>query len=134
MSIHTAVARFRQRQADLFTDEATIRRPSTSGSLNPTTNVWTPTAATQIYSGVCLIRAMAWEGTDAEVGAIETRLRRYRAKFPVDTSIEKDDIITPTESTYDASLIGRFFRVTDVIRDGWEISRWAICEEVTGDV
>ena len=133
MSLDAAIARFRQRQADLFRDEATVDRPAGTGSLDPNTGVWTPGASTEVYSGPCLIRAFAWEGTDVAVGGTEVRLRRVRAKFPVDTDLQVDDMIVPTASTYDQSLIGISFRVTDSFRDGWQITRICIAEEVTSD-
>lgn len=130
MTVDSARARFERRQRDLFRDEATVTRPATTGTLNPTTGAWTPNAATTIYEGECLLRGFAWEGTDVEVGGVEVRLRRLRAKLPVNTDIRKDDMIVPTSSMYDSSLVGKSFRVTDVVRDGWQITRWAIAEEV----
>jgi hypothetical protein len=132
MSLDTAISRFRRRQADLFRDTATVKRPSTTdGTLDPVTGEWTPATATTIYTGACLIRAFVWEGTDVSVGGTEVRLRRVRAKFPVDIDIQHDDMIIPTASTYDESLIGVSFRVTDSFRDGWQIARVCIAEEVT---
>lgn len=131
MSVDSAIARFRRRQADLFRDEGTLSRPVTGGSLNTTTGVWTPTTTAEIYSGPCLLRSFTWEGTDVEFGEIEIRLRRLRAKFPVDTDVQLDDIFVPSASIHDESLIGLSFRVTDVVRDGWQIVRIAIMEEIT---
>jgi hypothetical protein len=133
MTLDAAIARFRQRQADLFRDEATVDRPAGTGSLNTTTGDWTPSASSEVYSGPCLIRAFVWEGTDVEVGGTEVRLRRIRAKFPVDTDIQVHDMIVPTTSTYDESMVGVSFRVTDAFRDGWQIARVCIAEEVTGE-
>lgn len=109
---------------------ATVTRPGEGGTLNPTTGVWTPATTTVIYSGPCLLRAFTWEGTDVQHGDMEVRLRRVRAKFPVDTPVDMDDIIVPTASTYDSSMVGLSFRVTDVARDGWQIVRWTIAEEI----
>lgn len=133
MTVDSIISRFRRRQADLFRDEGTLTRPATigAGSLNTTTGVLTSTAATTIYDGPCLLRAFAWEGTDVEFGAIEVRLRRVRAKFPVDTDAQIDDIFVASASTYDPSLIGISFRVTDAFRDGWQIARVCILEEIT---
>ena len=133
MSVDTAIARFRQRQQDLFRDAATVERPAGTATFNATTGEETPDPATQTYSGPCLIRGTTWEGTDAEVGGDAIRLRVFQVKFPPDTDVEIHDVVTPTASTYDSSLVGRSFWVTDVGRDGWQISRWAICKEITGD-
>ena len=132
MSIDSAIARFRRRQQDLFRDEATVSRRVIGGVLDTTSNVWTPTAATIIYAGPCLLRAFTWEGTDVQYGDAETRLRRVRAKFPPDTDILMDDVVVPSASIYDPSLIGVSFRVTDAFRDGWQVARTVILEEITG--
>lgn len=131
MTLDTAIARFRRRQADLFRDEATVQRPSGTGTLNPVTGVFTPDPATIIYVGPCLLRAFVWEGTDVEAGGAEVRLRRVRAKFPDDTDVRHNDTIVPSSSVYDPSLVGVSFRVTDAFRDGWQIARVCIAEEVT---
>jgi hypothetical protein len=133
VSLDSARQRFERRQRDLFRDTAVLERPSGTVSFNTTTGLYDPNAPTQIYSGACLIRGFAWEGTDIEAGGDELRMRRYRVKFPKDTDAQVDDIVRPTASEYDASLVGLSFRVTDVLRDGWQISRWCICEEVTSD-
>jgi hypothetical protein len=133
VSLDSARQRFERRQRDLFRDTAVLERPSGTVSFNTTTGTYDPDSPTQIYSGACLIRGFNWEGVDSEVGGDEVRLRRYRVKFPVDTAAQLDDIVRPTASTYDSSLVGLAFRVTDVVRDGWQISRWTVCEEVTGD-
>ena len=133
MSVDSARQRFETRQRDLFRDTAVLERPSTSVTFNSSTGTYDPDAPTEVYSGACLIRGFAWEGTDLESGGEEVRMRRYRVKFPIDTAAQVDDIVRPTASTYDASLVGRSFRVTDVPRDGWQISRVCICEETTSD-
>jgi hypothetical protein len=133
VSLDAAISRFRRRQADLFRDEATVSRPPTptAGVISTTDNTFTPTAPTEVYDGPCLLRSFTWEGSDAQYGDIEIRLRRLRAKFPVDTDIRMDDVVVPTTSIHDESLVGVGFRVTDVFRDGWQISRVAILEEIT---
>lgn len=130
MSLESAIARFRIRQRDQFRDEATVSRPNPGGAM-AAGDVWIPTAAAPVYSGPCLMRAFTWEGSSTVSGDQEVRLRRLRAKFPVDTDIERDDVVVPTSSTYDESLPGVAFRVTDAFRDGWQICRVAILEEVT---
>jgi hypothetical protein len=133
MSVDTAIAYFRQRQQDLFRDAATVERPTGTTTFNPTTGAEEPDPPTLMYSGECLIRGTTWEGTDVEVGGDAIRLRVFQAKFPPDTDVEVHDIVTPTASIYDSSLVGRSFWVTDVGRDGWQIARWAICKEITAD-
>jgi len=135
MTVDTAIARFRRRQADVFRDTATVTRPGTAdGTIDPTTGVYTPPTTTTVYQGPCLLRGFAWEGTDAQYGDIEVRLRRVRCKFPVDSDIRMDDVVVPSASVYDPSLVGKSFRVTDAPGDGWQISRWTIVEEITEPV
>lgn len=134
MSVDTAIARFRVRQRSVFRDTATVTRPGEGGTLNPTTGVWTPAVTTAVYSGACLLRAFTWQGTDVQHGDVEVRIRGVRAKFPVDTPIEMDDVVVPTASTYDESIVGISFRVTDVFRDGWQISRVCILDEIVEGV
>lgn len=132
MSIDSAIARFRRRREQLHRDEASVMRPpATPGTLDPVTGEWTPAAPTRVYCGACTVRAFAWEGTDVFVGGTEVRLRRVRATFPADTDIQHNDMIIPSASTYDESLVGVSFRVSDVFRDGWQIARVAIAEEVS---
>lgn len=133
MTLDSARARFQRRQADLFRDTATISIPSTSGSLNPTTGVWTPNAPTVIYSGRALVRSFTWQGTSVEFGEEPVRLQRVRAKFPFDTVVDVSNIVTVTSSSYDAELVGRRYRVTDVFQDGWQICRVVIAEEVVDE-
>lgn len=130
MSVDSAIAHFRRRQADVFRDEAILERPSGTTTFDPETGTEVPGPPTPVHTGPCLIRAFKWEGTDAEAGGVEARLRRFQVKFDVDVDARKDDIVRPIASTYDGSLVGRSFRVTDVARDGWQISRWLICEEI----
>ncbi|HEY7824815.1 MAG TPA: DUF6093 family protein [Acidimicrobiia bacterium] len=133
MSVDAAIAFFRDEQENVFRDAAKIELPGTGDPvLDPETGVLVPPARTQTYSGPCLIRGVTWEGTNVEAGEADLRLRVFNAKFPVDTPVEIFAIVTPTASTYDGSLVGREFWVTDVLRDGWQISRSVICKEVTG--
>ena len=133
MSVDAAIAFFRAQQEDVFRDEATIERPGTGDPvLDPETGQLTPPPPTQLYSGPCLIRGVTWEGTNVEAGEDDVRLRVFQAKFPVDTPGDVYDIVRPTASTYDESLVGRRFWITDAGRDGWQIARWFICKEVTG--
>lgn len=134
MSVDTARARFERRQRDLFRDEATVTRPGEGGTLDPVSGVWTSAATTTVYEGACLLRGFNWEGTDVQLGDQEVRLRRARAKFPVNTAIRMDDVVVPTASTYDAGMVGKSFRVIDVPNDGWQISRWTIIEEIVEGV
>jgi hypothetical protein len=129
MTVDSAIARFRRRQADLFRDEATVRRPTGTGTLSSTGD-WTPATGTLVYDGPCLIRGQRWEATEVQVGGTEALLPHFTGKFPIDTDVVRNDIVTVTASTYDEGLVGKAFRVRDPHNDGWQISRWVILEEV----
>jgi len=133
MTVDSAIARFRSRQVALFRDEATVTRGASGGTLNPDTGVWTPAAGTTVYDGPCLIRSQSGAGIDVQIGGTEIRLRQTQVKFPSDTPVEVDDTVTATVSNYDDSLVGVPFRVIDIVRDGWQISRVCILEERTDD-
>lgn len=134
MTVDSAIARFRERQASLFRDDATVTRGGGGGTLDPNTGIWTPNTGTTVYSGPCLFRSAASAGIDVQLGGTEIRLRQTQVKFPANTPVQVDDMVIPTVSTYDAALVGVPFRVTDVIRDGWQIARVCILEEETRDV
>lgn len=131
MSLETAIARFRRRQADLFRDTARIERPSGTTTLDPNTGQETPDPPTLIYEGACALRGMRWDGTDVEAGGGEVRIKGSRIHFPTDTAVLHKDLVTFTGSIYDPSLVGRTFVVIDVPPEGWQISRWVLVEEVT---
>jgi hypothetical protein len=42
-----------------------------------------------------------------------------------------DDVVVPSASIFDPSMVGVAFRVTDAPSDGWQIVRWVILEEIT---
>lgn len=135
MSLDSAVARFRQRQADLFRDEATIAAPG-ARVFNPTTNSYSTPAGATRYAGPCLIRPLGVGGgaTHAQVEAQETNvsLLRLLAKFPANTPVELDDVVTVTSSTYDAALADRSFVVVAVDVDGAQVSRRVTIEANLG--
>lgn len=132
MGLDQAVRRFRSRQRRLFRDEGTITRPSGTSTFNPVTGLEAPDPGDAIYSGVLQVRpASERSGRDAQAGEREIRLGGLILKLPVDTPIDVDDELTLTVSRYDADLVGRTFRITDVLRDGRQIARVAVLEEVT---
>lgn len=132
MKLNSAIAYFRRKQQELFADEATVNRPrpAQEGTLNSTTGVWTPDAATEVYTGACLIRTPRWEAAEVEAGGTNVLLPHPVGKFPPNSDVLRGDIITVTSSTHDEGLVGRSFKVRDEHPDGWQICRWLILEEV----
>lgn len=129
MSIETAIARFRTRQADQFTTTATVNRPIGEPVFDPQTG-----DVTQDYeltfSGGCKIRPDSTRST-AEVDAGETSvaLPDFNAKFPVDTDIQRGDVVLVTASRHDAGMVGKTYTVAMAQNDEWQIARVAILDQ-----
>lgn len=133
MSVGTAIKRFRRRDRKTWRSEGRLTRPSTADpEFDDDTGEEEAGEPTQIYEGRCQVRATSGTGRrDVQVGEREARLSSLRAKFPADTDVRVDDWLEITASTYDAGIVGRTFRVTDVLWDDWQINRVAMLEEVT---
>lgn len=131
MGLAETIAYFRRAEEELFTEAVLVERRTASGAFNPGTGtIGAPTVQT-VYVGPGNLRSHKWEGTDVTTGEREVRLRGTRVKLPADTGLQKDDDVFVTSSIHDADLVGRVYRVTDVLHDGWQIVRVAIVEEVT---
>lgn len=128
MSIETAIARFRAKQAVQFTDEATVSRQVGDLETDPDTGAVTRTFE-EVYAGPCKIRPAETIGRDVTAGETELRLLRMEGKFPVDSDIRENDVVVVSSSTYDAGMAGRQYRVTDAPADAWQIARVAHLEE-----
>lgn len=129
MSIDTAIARFRARQAEQFSDEVTVSRPVGELVTDSTTG-----AVTQTYDSIyedrpCKIRPAERSGNDVAAGETELRMVDMVGKFAVNDDIRKDDILTVTASLYDTSMVARQYRVTEAPADAWQIARIVGLEE-----
>lgn len=130
MTVDTAIARFRRRQQDLFRDELTVTR--TVGEPEWDINTGEPLHTTTVtYIGSGLVRAQNWQGTKTMYGGDPVTVGDTFARFPPDADVDYGDTITVTASTYDEALVGRTFRVIRPLRDGWQIARKCIVEEIT---
>ncbi len=128
MTIDTTITLFRNAERALMTSTVTIVRNVGEPSFNTTTGVLVQ-GTDPVYSGDALIRSNMWEGSDVQAGQQEVRIRGVKIKLPTDTLVRYDDIVTVTASP-DARMVGKVFRVTDVMVDDWQISCSTICEEV----
>lgn len=129
MSVDSAVAYFRRRERALMTSTGTLVRDDGEPVFDSDTGDYSQPTTT-IYTGEALVRANQWEGADTEAGETEVRLRTARIKFPADTPVLRDDRFT-VDSSPDARMVGRTFRITDVLVDDWQISGTTFGEEVT---
>lgn len=128
MSVATAIARFRSKQAEQFGETVTVGRQVGELATDADTGAVTRTFTT-VYAGRCKIRPAGHVGSD--VRAAETELRRIEmiAKFPVNQDIRKDDVVTVTASKFDTTMVGRQYRVTEHPADGWQIAKVVGLEE-----
>jgi len=112
-----------------MTSTVEVTRVTGPPSYDPDTGTVTEPTST-IYVGDALVRMNAWEGADVQAGDTEVRLRTARAKLPANTLVLRDDRLRVIASK-DARLVGRVFRITDVLVDDWQVSCAVFLEEVT---
>jgi hypothetical protein len=129
--IDSAIARFRQREQALMRSTCTVVRvdPIDAGFYDSNAGTWVP-VSTQMYAGPCLVRpARGLVGSEETRADDEVRIVRYVIKLLADAAVQKDDVVTVTSSP-DPDLVGRAFRITDVLSDDWQINRRCAAEEV----
>lgn len=134
MSVDLAIRRARRRELKTWRSEGQLTRASTTPpTFNEGTGEETPAAPDVIYTGRCQVRILdSGAGRrDVQAGEREIRIGTLRAKFPHDTPAKVDDRFKVTACKHDAGLVNRTFRVTDVLRDEWQVARVALLEEVT---
>lgn len=123
------LAVFRNLVSTSLPDRCTIERPSTGGTLDPSTGVWTPAAATVVYSGPCLVRPASQIEQQRLFGGGEVTLQRFVAVLPYDAAdIDIDDRFTLTSST-DLHGDDRRFHVAAVGAGSWAVDRRLGLEE-----
>lgn len=132
MSIDSLIARSRLKLAEQLFEDATFTRVAGTPILNTTTGQWdTPTIT--VYEGPCKIRPQDRQGIDIDAGDASVRLSRYEAKLPADTDLQVNDEGVCTASRHDGGLVGRRFRVSDVLADSWQVGRVVILEHIGSD-
>lgn len=128
MTIATAIARFRARQAEQFTDSGTVYRQVGELTTDPDTGAVTRTFAA-VYVGPCKIRPAERSGSDLTTGETEVRLIDVAGKFPVDTDLRLNDVLVMDDSAYDTTMAGRQYRITEANADAWQIAKVVGLEE-----
>ena len=113
----------------LMVDACTISRPTTP-TLNRSTSVLTPGAATTLYSGACRLKAQRVPRNE-EAGERLTVVARYEVALPF-ASLAADDLdvgdtVTITASG-DTRLVGQLFRVL-AVDFGSTATAWRIAVE-----
>lgn len=134
MSIDTTVQRKRAKERRTWRSEGRLTRASDGpAELDEDTGKQTPAAPELIYEGPCQVRLSAG-GTgrrDAQAGEQEVRLSSLRAKVPHDVDARVDDWLEITASKFSENLVGRKFRVTDVLWKDLHVVTEILLEEVT---
>lgn len=129
MSVASAIARFRAKQAEQFTTTATVHRLVGEPTFDDDTQEFDQDYDL-IYTGPCKIRPDRNRSAD-DVDAGETLVGRpdFDGKFPVDSDIQRDDVVTVTGSAFDPGMVGRTYTVRKAQNDEWQISRAVTLEE-----
>lgn len=117
MSAESAMRDGRQIARTLLLDVGTITRPgSGSGTLDPSSNDYTPPASTTIYTGACRVRKPT-TGREEQIvfGDINTTITRHIVNLPVEAPIVNlGDVFTLT-STNDPQILNVALRVVAVV-------------------
>ncbi len=129
MTLDSLISRSRTKLAEQFFEEATFTRVHGDPVFNADTGEYEPTTTT-VYEGPCKIRPQGTQGFDINVGEASLRLVSYEAKLPADTDVRVNDEAVCTASRWDAGLVDRRFRVTDVPGDSWQVGRVVVLEHI----
>jgi hypothetical protein len=129
VSIATALTRFRAKQAEQFSQTCTVHRPVGEMTYDPDAQESTqPTEL--LYTGLpCKVTSNERAGSDVDAGETEVRLVDMMVKFPIDTDVAMNDVVTITASTYHPLSVGKQYRILDVDDREWQISRRCTIEE-----
>lgn len=111
-------------------DTGTITREGSGGTLNESTGVWTPAAASTIYTGKMRFVA-ASSASESDFGDVDITTAPYMVQVPWDAgAIEPGDRVDITVSS-DGLSDGFTLRVVSVRRTSFLISRQLVCELLT---
>lgn len=130
MTVDTAVAHFRTREASLMTSTVTITRSAGAGTYNSTTGGYgSVPAATSVYSGIGYCRPFSRDqATEETVVDQGVTTGRYIVKIPhTTTTVQPDDLVAVTS----AGDTFPTMRVISAEVDDWVVTRRLVCERVT---
>lgn len=134
MTAAGATLRGRAAAEGLMVEACTIGRPSQSHTTNNVTGAVTYTSA-PLYTGKCRVQMMTGTRGDNLLQAGERAFSVQSAIISIPITvvgIRVDDVVTITASTLDGDLVGRTYRVEDIIHKTFLTARRLICQEVTG--
>lgn len=131
MSAATALARGQQLAESLMVDACVIRRITYVS--DPVTGVQSAMGP-EIYSGRCKIQSTAAAASSRrdEAGQASRLVLPMELHLPVSaTGLAADDQVTVTASAHDADLVGRLFRIRDLMHKTMPTARRVGIEEIT---
>lgn len=131
MSIATAITRFRLRQAEQFTQKATVRRPLGQMVYDAELGEDVQFVAVLHVDAPCKVTALSdtSKGRDVQAGETKVRLADGEIKFHVGLDVAVDDLVEITGSLYHPLSVGKHYRVTDVDEREWQIAHKCVIEE-----
>jgi hypothetical protein len=125
------VMRGRAQIERLMVDACLIDR-KTGSVLDEDTGDYVDTYAT-VYEGKCRVQDSGLSGHQVDAGDRPVELQTRTLQVPMTvTGVKVDDRVQVTASVLDADLVGRTFRVTDLMHKTHATARRLPIEEVTG--
>lgn len=128
MSRESVLARGRRAAEAGFVDACTIRRvtgETASGGV-------VTTETEDVYAGRCRIQVRSQSGQGETIGEAYQIVARIELQLPISAAaLLADDLVTVTSATHDPQLVGKEYRVRDVLAKTHATSRRATLIEVT---
>ena len=136
MSARSAILWARKRQAQQFTDRATVSRPVGEVTFDPNTGISAQDYSTRYTSIPCKVKTASLQGYDVQAAEAPVRLISREIEFPLEfsnaaTSFALDDVVTLTDSEFNLSMIGEQYRVTDIDRRTWQVCHRVSVQEAS---
>ena len=125
----SVVPGLRREAESLMVDTAIVTR-SGALTLNTSTGVLAPAAATTIYTGLCRLRQPSAEETEILFGDTQETRSRFIACFKYTvTAVAVDDVVTFTVSD-DPDVLARSFRILSTPASTFVLYKGYPCEAV----
>jgi hypothetical protein len=125
-----ALSGLRAEAEALMADRVTIRRPTGEATYDEATGLAGQTYTTVQTGVACQFSKDQRGGRIIDAGETTLVATSTRVKFPEDQDVEVGDELTVTTAQHTADE-GRVWRVTDIERHTWRVSRTCNVEEVT---
>ena len=111
----SVVPEFRLAAQSMMCDRGTVSRGAGGGTVDPATGVFTPGAATVVYSGVCRVRKPNEVEHQTVFGDLNVTVTRYLVSLPFDVPLFAiGDVFIVGESA-DSEIVAVPMRVVAVV-------------------